>query len=266
MSEQDDLNAILTNDPPVLHASTETAEDFATVRHLVAEKLAPSDGDLLLPETTPISSQGSGGSCAPTATCDGFELVMPEPVQLSRDFVYWNARRAAHEEAADAGTDLYKCFQAIKVFGACEETFWPYDVGRIPERPPLAAYERAYDNRLAAFYNIRPYGADLLPSIDGALRGGLPVPFGLRINVDAFYNYKVGTVIEAPSFTTAGHAMVIVGYRTLPSGRKVYVLRNSWNVSWGDRGYALIAPEYLTAGLYSAEFFVPVALPLTPIL
>ncbi len=256
------LHSILDN-PPTFKASTETGDDFATVRHLLVPAAAPINGMLWLPERTPISSQGSGGSCAPTGVCDGFEQIMETPVQLSRNFLYWNARRANREEALDAGTDLYTCFKSVKLQGVCEESLWPYDVSKILERPPLSTYERAYDNRVAAFYNIKAYTPDLLPSIDNALEGGMTVVFGLKINVAAFYAYKGGEgVIEAPSNTDSGHVMVIVGYKLLPNGRKVYIFRNSWTVSWGNGGYGLISPEYLAAGLYSAEFYVPVAMPL----
>jgi C1A family cysteine protease len=236
--------------------------DFREVKHLLTTVFVPSTG-LFLEERTPISSQGSAGTCAANATCDACEQVMPTVVQLSRRFVYWNALRSRREETKDEGTDLYACFNSLKIQGACEESIWPYDPSAVLVRPSLQAYERGYDNRLITFYSIRPYGSTALESIDDALHSGCPVAFGLRVNVASFRNYKAGSVIEAPSITDGGHAMVIVGYKTLESGRKVYIFRNSWSTSWGDSGYGLIAPEYLASILYGVEFYVPIAVPLT---
>jgi hypothetical protein len=235
--------------------------DFAEVKHLMKSSIDPSDGMLWLLERTPISSQGSAGTCAANATCDACEQVMPNVVQLARRFVYWNALRMRREEAADSGTDLYACFHSLTLQGVCEETVWPYDPEAVLQRPSLAAYERAYDNRLATFYSIKPYGGSTLPTIDDALHGATPVAFGMSVNVGDFRGYKAGSVIEAPSVTDGGHAMVIVGYKML-NGRKVYIFRNSWGVRWGDRGYGLISPEYLASILYGTEFYVPIAVPL----
>jgi C1A family cysteine protease len=238
--------------------------DFQEVKHLLSTSFTPSDGSLRLPESTPISSQGSAGSCTANATCDAFEMIMPEPVQLSRRFVYWNAMRFRREESADNGSDLFACFTSMNRQGVCEESIWPYDQDSVLVRPSLLAYERAYDNRLATFYAIKMYGNAGLLTMDDALHAGQPIAFGMRIKVSDFRNYKGGDeVIEAPSNTDGGHAMIIVGYKMIGL-RKVYIFRNSWSVSWGNRGYGLISAEYLNSPLYSAEFYVPMNLILTP--
>jgi len=236
--------------------------DFREVKHLLKASVAPVDGSLILPERTPISNQGSAGTCTANATCDACEQVMVDVVQLSRRFVYWNALRSRRQETSDSGTDLFACFNSLTSQGVCEESVWPYDPSAVLVRPSLEAYERAYDNRLATFYSIKPYGTTALESIEDALHSGYPVAYGLDVNVETFRSYKIGDVIEPPTVTDGGHAMVIVGYKILPSGRKVYVFRNSWGVGWGDKGYGLIAPEYLTSILYEVEFYVPIAVPL----
>ena len=235
--------------------------DFSKVRALLTTSVAPSDGALDLPETRPLSNQLRENSCAANATCDAFELVMSEPVDLARNFVYWNARRTRREEMLDQGTDLYACFHSATDIGVCEESLWPYDIGKVLDRPRIEAYERAYDNRLGTFYSLRPYGQTVLESINDALRTGYPVAFGLAVNSNDFRDYKGGdAVIESPSNTNGGHAMVIVGYRTVADGSLVYKFRNSWGTGWGNGGYGWISPMYLSSILYGAEFYVPVAL------
>lgn len=238
-------------------------KDFREVRRYLTTSAEPSDGALQLPERTPISSQGLAGTCAANAACDAGEQVMPSVVQLSRRFVYWNALRMRREEAADNGTDLYACFTSMQKQGICEESVWPYDDSAVLERPSLEAYERAYDNRLATFYALRPYGQTICLSIDDALHTGYPVAFGLAMNAAQMRGYKGGDdIIQAPSVTDTGHAMLIVGYRTLADGTKAYLFRNSWGPGWGNRGYGWISSRYVSSILYGPEFYVPISIPL----
>lgn len=88
----------------------------------------------------------------------------------------------------------------------------------------------------------------------------------------ALYTYgPVGTTIYAngalqrfegtgvvPSCARRGtnHIEVIVGWRTLPDGRTVWIVRNSWGEAHGDKGYADIEHGCLWAGAEDVTFAV----------
>ena len=36
------------------------------------------------------------------------------------------------------------------------------------------------------------------------------------------------------------HALVAVGYGTTPEGQDFWILKNSWGLHWGDRGYMYV--------------------------
>lgn len=60
---------------------------------------------------------------------------------------------------------------------------------------------------------------------------------------DAFQNYQPGTVFTDSGSTEIDHAVVLIGWKddaTVPGGG-YWILRNSWNTSWGNAGYMNIA-------------------------
>ena len=212
-------------------------------------------GGVMLDERTPISDQGPIGSCVACATCDACELVMPHPVQLSRLFIYWNARRRSGEECVDGGTFPRAAFASVTALGAPLESAWPYDVARVNERPSLGAYEGGFDHKIASYYAIKSYGTARLDAIESALRAGLPVVFGTDVGAE-FQNTRGRDPLHPPLRSEGGHALVVVGFESYGAGR-VWRIRNSWGRGHGDAGYCLFADDYMT-DLATSDFWVPV--------
>ena len=55
------------------------------------------------------------------------------------------------------------------------------------------------------------------------------------------YKYEEDAVYEGTSegviTSRSGHAVVITGYGTTPSGKKFWWIKNSWGDGWGDKGF-----------------------------
>lgn len=230
--------------------------DFAAVRPRLPRA---SGSDVILPERTPIGDQGGIGSCVGNATCDAFELVAEKPIQLSRLFVYWNARRSHGEEGRDEGTYPRAAFRSLTSLGVCPEALWPHDEAHVLERPPVLAYESAYDHRLYSYYAIKSRGAALLDDIESAVRGGLPVVFGTNVG-DAFEQTNGVEALDAPRLSRGGHAIVCVGMRTTTKGAREWLIRNSWGRTFGAGGYCWFSSAYMTDPATS-DFWVPLATP-----
>ena len=68
-----------------------------------------------------------------------------------------------------------------------------------------------------------------------------PVTIGIDV-VNSFMSYKSGVYYDAdcnsknPSYA-GGHAIVVVGFGTDPSKGDYWIVRNSWGLNWGDKGY-----------------------------
>jgi hypothetical protein len=97
-------------------------------------------------------------------------------------------------------------------------------------------------------------------SLMSALAKGQDVWMSMRCDPDAFDTDALlrghdGLSFVLPHFdpedATAGHALLIVGYRVQPSGT-YFLFHNSWGEAWGDRGYAWIHETTLMRNLTSA--------------
>ncbi|HSN97967.1 MAG TPA: C1 family peptidase, partial [Candidatus Nanopelagicales bacterium] len=208
-------------------------------------------GRHVIPEYTPVSSQGLLSSCVANSWCDALEILRglerPDDVkQLSRLFLYWNARVLHDATGRDAGTFLRAGAQQLKKLGICEEQYWPYDADRVLSPPPASCYTMASENRLTGFYRIHAAGEARLRAVELALRANHPVLFGTVLG-KPFSGYRGGGhTFFAPARHewTGRHAMVLTGVER-SGGRRRFLVRNSWGETWGDAGHAWLDESYI---------------------
>ncbi|XP_020089329.1 ananain-like [Ananas comosus] len=68
-----------------------------------------------------------------------------------------------------------------------------------------------------------------------------PIAASIEASGD-FQHYKRG-VFSGPCGTSLNHAITIIGYGQDSSGKKFWIVRNSWGASWGERGYIRMARD-----------------------
>lgn len=209
----------------------------------------------IIPEYTPISDQGSLGSCVANATVDALEMLQglknPDKVQsLSRLFVYYNARHLEDKMITDRGTYIRNAFRSLQDIGVCLESEWPYVEAKVNRQPPILSFKTALGNKINDYYAITSIGSERIKDIELAITNNHPVVFGLRI-ANSFFDANSSTILE-PTSTVGGHAMIITGYK-----KDAFYVRNSWGKSWGDStGHCWIGKSYIGGPLCS-DLWVP---------
>lgn len=210
-------------------------------------KRLPSKVDLR-PHMTKVEDQGETASCTANATAGAYEYLLKrhrdETQDVSRLYIYYNARYVAGEnDISDEGAMISDVIEGLKQYGACTEETWTFDEEYVNEEPDQASYDEG------AYFLVE--SAKLVPvELDAwktALADGQPIIFGLSI-FESFDKHKKRGLVPAPTknemsrASHSGHAMLCVGYSDVD---KVFIVRNSWGTSWGDKGYCYIPYRYL---------------------
>lgn len=208
---------------------------------------------------SPIENQQQLGSCVGNAVVGALELLQIKhgiPYKdLSRLFVYYNARLMTQSQHKDEGCHIYLAFGTLSSLGTCTEQKWPYDIKQVFNRPSWGCYREAFVNKIDSYYSITGNSDTINSQIVSALKSGNPVVFGMEVD-NNYLNYSSGIVkLEKSNFRSIGrHAQLIVG---CDLGQKTFIVRNSWGTSWGDKGYAYLPMNEIHIVANAQNFWVP---------
>lgn len=198
---------------------------------------------------SPVEDQGLTNSCTANAIVGALEYLQRRAGQtvtdLSRLFVYYNARQLGGTADKDCGSLIHHVMASVMAHGACEERMWPFEKAMTLVKPTEAAYANALSYQ-AVQYGRTPLGEPAM----AALAAGIPVVFGTYVP-RGFYDVAArtgvmpgpGPALEVPG---GGHAMLLVGY---DAKARQWIVRNSWGPSYAERGYLRIPFE--TLAVYS---------------
>ncbi len=252
-----------------------SVHDYTTVHSAVQPMLAktrltaaaagPARIDLR-PEFPPIWDQQELGACtahAAAALVGYFEKkALGRTIDVSRLFIY-KATRDLTGTTGDSGAFLRTTMEALAVFGAPPETYWPYDGSpaatnkRLDAEPNAFCYAFAHNFAATTYFRLDPPSMPpdrVLGNIKSHLAAGFPSMFGFPA-YNEYMNAGPDGKVAFPAPTSqlnGGHANAAVGYDDqLPIGADVGALlvRNSWGTSWGMQGYAWLSYKYVTQGL-----------------
>ncbi len=218
---------------------------------------------------TPIENQGDTNSCVAHAVAGAYEYWIKKAVQqdknVSRLFVYFNARWRDGSQDKDEGSVIQLAMEGLSTFGACEEGLWPFDPQLTLKRPSAEAYKDGVTYRVHDMAQV-PLDLDVWRQ---ALAEGKPIVFGCEL-FDSFDDCtNRGGVVPMPApediarSKHSSHSMCAVGYS---DSENVFIVRNSWGADWGDNGYCYMPYNYLMSPKFNdgdCWVFVP-KIPIEP--
>jgi len=205
---------------------------------------------------SPVENQLKTNSCVANAVIGALEfhhLKAGRPLtDLSRLFVYYNARILSESTQKDEGSFIHHGMASILAYGACEARLWPFIEAMVTSRPTDACYQNASSYE-AVQYARTPRGVPAL----SALAQGLPIVFGIFVPGEYYQTAaqtgRMPKPGQAPQQSPAmGHAMLIVGY---DMNERAYLVRNSWSASWAEHGYCWIPFETMDAWSREEDFW-----------
>ncbi|WP_158808707.1 C1 family peptidase [Beijerinckia sp. L45] len=202
----------------------------------------------LRPLMTPVEDQGQTSSCVANAVAGAYEYwikkASKQDQNISRLFVYYNARWRDGSQDKDEGSVIQLAMEGLQKFGACAEKAWPFDPRLILKKPGAEAYKEGAPFRVHDMAQV-PLKLDAWKQ---ALAEGKPIVFGIAL-FDSFDECtKKGGVVPMPAPDAlarekhSGHSMCAVGYS---DSEKVFIVRNSWGTDFGDKGYCYMPYDYL---------------------
>ena len=213
---------------------------------------------------SPIRNQESLNSCTACAAIALIEYFQnrnrDQYTNASVLFLYKVARKLMHRQG-DVGASIRETMKAMVLFGIPPEEYWPYEPSKIDEEPTGFCYSYAQNYQTIQYFRLDTPGllaSDLLAQIKMTLVAGIPSMFGLTIYSSIYeeFNYKRG-YIPVPNnkdYVEGGHAVVAVGYddhKIIQDSVGALLIRNSWDIKWGERGYGWLPYDYILQGLTS---------------
>ncbi|HEY8097171.1 MAG TPA: C1 family peptidase [Methylobacter sp.] len=234
---------------------SQMGKPFQAVRYTMVQAAAAPVGqqNYSIKELTPISNQGSAGSCVATGCTDMFEILMGldghQVVQLSRRWLYYIARAYHGSQNIDNGTYISAAMHQLQTLGTFEEQYFPYydDPDHIigaESHPDLPCYTMASNNRIQDYYWLDPSSASFFADLELAIRADHPAVFGVQVGTELQEYDGSDKIFDAPAKSIGGHCMITVGVG-YESGTRFWLVRNSWSELWGDKGHVRFSDAYV---------------------
>ena len=215
----------------------------------------PASTDLRA-QCPPVYDQGQLGSCTANAIgaaieFDRLKQSLPDFVP-SRLFIYYNERVIEGTVNSDGGAMIRDGIKTVASDGVCPETDWPYDIAKFAQKPSPKAYTDAVADRAVSYQSIIQDPNQM----KGCLASGYPFVFGFTV-YQSFESQAVAQSGHAPMPASGeraigGHAVMAVGY---DDSHQWFIVRNSWGVTWGLKGYFTLPYAYLIQAGLSSDFW-----------
>jgi len=205
----------------------------------------------------PVYDQGQLGSCTSNAIGGAFEFELLKQDKTkdfipSRLFIYYNERVIENSINIDSGAQIRDGIKTVNQQGVCPETMLPYDISKFTAKPSAACYTEALKHQVQKYQRVQRN----IDQMKACLNEGYPFVFGFTVysSFESSAVAKTG-LVKMPKRNESvigGHAVMAVGYDTKAAR---FIVRNSWGLDWGLKGYFTMPFQYLTDENLSDDFW-----------
>ncbi len=210
-----------------------------------------------------IGDQGSTGSCVGWGTAEGVLRLhftkankISQTDTLSPRFV-WMAAKETDEFVSRPttfietdGTSLKSALDIARKFGVVKDSVLPFTTGKLYQGNVNTFYATASQLKIASYINLfknlnqwRTWLATTGPIL-------------AALSVDKTWDDATSTNgkldVFQPATVRGGHCISIVGYKA--DGR--FIVRNSWGMTWGDKGFGYATEAYIQAAFFNEAYGV----------
>lgn len=215
----------------------------------------------------PVYNQKSIGTCAASSLCAAYSFMSPSKLSGSRLFHYYNERLEQGDSvnpdntiSSNNGSTLSISIKTLQKYGLCHETQWPYVVTNYQIKPNSSCYSTGLEYKNLTYVNVK----QTVTAMQTSLAAGIPFIIGFYVyssfeSTNALLTGYVPLPYNDVEMCLGGHSVLVVGYdltRTYPanpinptacpSGKGVWIVKNSWGTSIGASGYFYLPLPYLT--------------------
>ena len=200
-----------------------------------------------------VRNQLNIGSCTANGGAVMAEFVIWKetaqmPAHFSRLDLYAITRELEGTPLSeDSGCNVRNVCKALRKWGICYETTWPYVPAKFSVNPPRAAAVEALHHRATSFHLVSG-----LAGIRQCIADGYPMIFGFDC-FESLMSDEVGRTGIVPMPGTndqgiGGHCVTCVGYN---DSAGMLEFQNSWGTDWGDNGFGWLPYDYVTQHMAS---------------
>ena len=192
---------------------------------------------------TPVKDQGQCGSCwafSSTGSLEGAHFVATgELLSFSEQQLVDCAGIRYGNMGCNGGLQTYAYNYYEAGHNAMLESEYPYTSGTT-----LKSGSCEYDASSATGVAVTDY-TNVTPNSQSQMKAALQQgPLAVAIEADkfVFQTYKSGVLSSSKCGTNLDHAVLAVGYGS-EDGQDYWLVKNSWNTTWGGQGYIKLAMD-----------------------
>ena len=174
--------------------------------------------------------------------------------ESSRLFLYYNSRLYDGTTRQNVGISFLNTFKAMKEYGVCTETLWPYDERKFSKKPPSTCYNNGLGNSITRYSRLEQD----IDQFRACLKADYPFTIGFEVYSSFDLDDDMTGLMSMPTEAEIQlerpilHSVLAVGYAD--EARCITIL-NSEGSNFGDKGYFYMPYDYILNSKHARDFW-----------